>query len=244
MRIIPAQEAAPDAASDSDTVITPIPSEPDLSTTPEPVMEVSGDAQPAALNSRFGCLNNLGTPTVIPTGSYFPSNLAREAHADAAGNVYVAGSTTAAFGGQTHKVGSDGFLVKFNVTGQLQWVRFLGTAGEDVLIKVVPSPNGSVYVAGTTNGALFSTSFEASTAQTRADLFLAKFDTNGNRLWGKQFGSIGLDSVSDMRVDPNGNAIVSGVVQNTLIGARGTTTGKGAFVVFAGPQGVQTSPRF
>jgi hypothetical protein len=241
--VTPVQEAAPDAASDTDTVIAPVPTEPDLSTTPEPVMEVSSDAQTAALNSRFGGLKSLGTPTVIPTGSFFPSNVAREAHADAAGNVYVAGSTTAAFGGQNLKGGSDGFLVKFNVTGQLQWVRLLGTTDEDVAIKVVPSPNGSVYVAGTTTGALFSAALDPNGTQARADLFLAKFDTNGNRLWGKQFGSNGLDSVSDMRVDSNGNTIVSGVVKNTLVGARGAT-GKGAFVVFAGPQGVLTSPRF
>jgi hypothetical protein len=84
---------------------------------------------------------------------------------------------------------------------------------------------------------------DPSTTQTRGDLFLAKFDTNGNRLWGKQFGSSGPDWVSDMRIDANGNAIISGAVQNTLTGVKGTT-GKGPFVLFAGPHGVLTSARF
>jgi hypothetical protein len=226
----------PVIAPDTGTVIAPVPNDPDLATTPEQVMDTP-DAQTAAQGSGFGGLKTFAT--AAPYGN----NIAREVNTDGAGNVYVAGSTTAAFGGQTFNGGSDGFLVKFNATGQLQWVRLLGTTGDEVAVKVVPSPNGSVFVAGTTNGALFSTPLDPSTLQTRADLFLAKFDTNGKRLWGKQFGSNGLDSISDMRVDVNGNAIVSGVVKNTLVGARGAT-GKGAFVVFASPQGALTSPRF
>jgi hypothetical protein len=226
----------PVVAPGSDSVIAAVPNDPDLSSTAEPTMAIPKDAETAALNSGFGGLNTFGR--AIPY-----ANIANEAQADAAGNVYVAGVTGAAFAGQNFNGGSDGFLVKFNTNGQLQWVRLLGTSGDETAIKVVPSPNGSVYVAGTTSGALFSAALDPSGLQTRADLFLAKFDTNGTRLWGKQFGSNGLDSVSDMRVDPNGNAIVSGVVKNTMVGARGAS-GKGAFVVFAGPQGVLTSPRF
>jgi Beta-propeller repeat len=230
----------PEVTPDTDIVTAPLPTEPDLSITPEPGMDIPDGAETAA-QSGFGGLKTFGV--AMPGYYYLPYNLAREAHADAAGNVYVAGSTTAAFGGQGLKGGIDAFLIKFNPSGQLQWVRLLGSAGDDAAFKVVPSPNGNVYVAGTTNGALFAAPLDPSTMQTRADLFLAKFDTNGNQLWGKQFGSNGLDLVSDMRVDINGNAIVSGAVQNTLAGINGTS-GKGPFVLFAGPQGVLTSARF
>jgi hypothetical protein len=142
-QITPATEVAPDT-----DIIAPVPAEPDLSNTPEPVMDIPNGAETAAQSS-FGGLKTFGVASKTPLGYdfYFPYNLAREAHADAAGNVYVVGSTSAAFGGQNAKGGLDAYLIKFSASGQLQWVRLLGTASDDVAVKVVPSPNGNVYVA-------------------------------------------------------------------------------------------------
>jgi hypothetical protein len=207
-----------------------------LSSTPETEMEFSSDAETAAQQTGFGGLRTFGAAT---TGE----SDATEAQVDSAGNVYVTGTTSAAFGGQGFNGGTDAYLAKFGSTGDLKWVRLIGTTGNERGLKVVPSPNGNVFVAGVTDGALYGSSLDAAASTQRNDNFLTKFDTNGKRLWGKQFGSNGPDSVSDMRVDANGNAIVSGVVQNTLLGVRGAT-GKGAFVVFAGPQGALANPRF
>ena len=200
----------------------------DTTPTPEPPKDVN------PIPVQFGGLKTFGVA----------SSSAREVQVDQAGNVYVTGSSGAAFDGQTFSGGeSDVFLVKFSAAGELLWTRLFGSVGNEVGIKVVPTTNGNVFVAGTTTGSLFAEHLDASNLSGRADLFLTKLDADGNQLWGKQFGSNGVDSVSDMRIDANGDAIVSGVTGNTFTGAQGTT-GKGAFVTFAGSNGTLTSTRF
>ena len=220
----------------NDTDTNPANNENVLSTTPERAMDTSSDVETAAAQAAgFGGFKTFG---VLSAGSR-----AIEAHVDGAGNVYVVGSTTAKFGGQNLAGGADAFLIKFNSVGAQQWVRFLGTTGNESAIKVVPTPNGSVIVAGTTNGSLFATNLDATTLPERNDLFLAKFSANGQRLWGTQFGSRGLDFLSDLRVDANGNSFVAGATYDSLVGIGGAT-GKGVFVIGANPAGTLTGAKF
>ena len=225
--------------NDTDTNLTntnPVNDENVLSTTLEPEMDTSSDVETAAAQTvGFGGFKTFG---VLSTNSK-----ATEAHVDGAGNVYVVGSTTAKFGGQNLAGGADAFLIKFNSIGVQQWVRFLGTTADESAIKVLPTPNGSVIVAGTTSGSLFATNLDAATLPERNDLFLAKFSANGRRLWGKQFGSRAADLVSDLRIDANGNSFVAGATYDPLIGGGGAT-GKGVFVIGANPAGTLATATF
>jgi hypothetical protein len=200
-----------------------------LSVTPEATMDTSSDAETAAaLASGFGGFKTFGVASA--------DSGATEAHVDGAGNVYVVGGTTAAFGGQSLSGGADAFLIKFNSVGVQQWVRFLGTPADENAIKVVPTPNGSVIVAGTTSGSLFASNLDPARQAERKDLFLTKFTPDGRRLWGIQFGSRGTDLVSDLRVDANGNSYIAGATYDALVGVNGAT-GKGVFVIGANPKG-------
>lgn len=69
----------------------------------------------------------------------------RDACTDAAGNVYVAGESTA-----TLSSSQDGLVVKYTAGGRIAWRRTYDAVGAyDAFAAVVARPAGGVYVAGT-----------------------------------------------------------------------------------------------
>ena len=50
------------------------------------------------------------------------------------------------------------------------------------------------------------------------DIFLAKYDTNGKKLWTHQLGTSSDDIGLDVSVDSGGNAYVTGVTDGSLDG--------------------------
>ncbi len=50
------------------------------------------------------------------------------------------------------------------------------------------------------------------------DVFLTKFDSDGNEVWGTQFGSSDYDYANGVAVDGSGNAYVTGYTRGTLEG--------------------------
>lgn len=64
----------------------------------------------------------------------------------------------------------------------------LGTTGIDRGLDTATDPAGNVYVTGSTGGPL------AGTYQGSADVWVNKYDSSGNQLWGKQFGTSSSES--------------------------------------------------
>ena len=109
------------------------------------------------------------------------------------GDVYVLGSTETGVGNGAVVGGpSDLFLAKYDQYGTLRWVRQFGTeASESAASTMAVSPNGDVYIAGSTTGAF--TSVSNSGYPGTHDVFIMKFDRNGNQRWVRQYGTIGDD---------------------------------------------------
>jgi hypothetical protein len=122
---------------------------------------------------------------------------------DASGNIYSVGlfSGSVTFGSTT--LTSDGdrdiFLVKYDNSGGVQWVRRAGGAGADVPNGIAVSGN-DVYITGYFSGSStpnFNTpsapgSNELFTAGSD-DIFLAKFDDSGNFQWARRAGGTSSD---------------------------------------------------
>jgi len=114
---------------------------------------------------------------------------------DAEGNVYVAGSTMS--GGQL-----DALLVQFDADGDQPWLAIIdGGQGDDAFNRVALDGSGNVYVAG------YMTVGVADT-----DYLLAKFDTNGTKIWEQTDGgpAVSQDYATGLAVDSAGNAYVNG----------------------------------
>jgi hypothetical protein len=137
----------------------------------------------------------------------------RDAVVDSLGNLYVTGFTGANLGGPS--AGSyDAFLTKYDSLGNQIWTRQFGSPVEDYARGVATDGLGNIYVAGVTAGSLFAPYGGGS-----ADIFLAKYDQNGNSLWARQVSAPSYDLAYDVAADATGNVYLVGSTSGTLGGA-------------------------
>ncbi|MBN1369055.1 MAG: hypothetical protein JW954_02315 [Dehalococcoidaceae bacterium] len=117
--------------------------------------------------------------------------------ADSTG-VYSGGFTYGALPGHTSRGGPDAFLFRHDLEGNLLWTRQFGTTASDYIYGVSAGPTG-VYAAGTSYGVL-----PGGSGSGEADGFIIKYDSGGNQLWERQFGTAGSDYVNSITVDASG----------------------------------------
>ncbi|TGN11901.1 SBBP repeat-containing protein [Leptospira ilyithenensis] len=178
---------------------------------------------------------------------------------DSQGNVYITGITEGSLDGQTLTGVLDLFVIKYDSNGNKLWTRLLGASGRQAFSNdIIITSKNNIYITGVTNGNL-----DGQTLTGIADLFITKYDSNGNRLWTKLLGvsnsqtrseSISMDSQENLYIagetggnldgqtltgtldsfvakyDSNGNKIWT-----RLLGASGKTTS--AFGISSNPEG-------
>lgn len=120
------------------------------------------------------------------------------AAADGSG-VYVAGI-----------VGGDGLVRKYDQNGTELWSRTIDSGNADQARGIAVDVSG-VYVMGLTNGVV------AAPAVGGNDIFLRKYDSNGNVIWTKQFGTNTTDQGNGVAVDATG-VYVAGDTTGTFAG--------------------------
>ena len=141
---------------------------------------------------------------------------------DASG-VYVAGYTSGALPGQTSAGGYDAFVRKYDADGNEVWTRQFGPSAFDQATGIAVDASG-VYVAGSTYGALPGQTYAGS-----QDAFVRKYDTDGNEVWTRQFGSSANDYPASISVDVSG-VYVTGSTYGALSGQT-SAGGPDVFVV-------------
>ena len=163
------------------------------------------------------------------------ANFGRSVATDAAGNVYLAGSTSdtsgIASGGFQNTYGggaSNAFLVKFDANGNRLWATYyggtLGTFGYCIATDVT----GNVYLTGNTldSNGIASGGFQDTLAGGVyfGDAFLVKFDANGNRLWATYYG-IGFYSLASLTGSIGQGIATDGASNVYLTGLTDDTSG-------------------
>lgn len=130
------------------------------------------------------------------------------------GSIYVAGDTNGAFPGQTHIASTDAYLARYDATGAVVWLREFGTVGFDYAYGVAEDAAGNAYVAGYTDGTF--------PGQPRSGVynnaFVRKYDSAGNDLWTRQFGSPNDTYVTAVAADASGAVYVTGYLLGALLG--------------------------
>lgn len=169
---------------------------------------------------------------------------------DNAGNVVATGyfnSNSIQFGGNnSHTVSNsnngsfDGFIVKYNSNGTPLWFHAIGAADDDGGADVATDAAGNVYVTGWWRAASMTVGPTVLTSYGDSDMFLIKYDPNGNVLWAKTAGGADDDKGRGVTVDLDGNVIVTGyfkadmTIGNTVYPNSG---GKDPFVIKYDPNG-------
>lgn len=152
----------------------------------------------------------LGSTTRAPSGDNSADQECFSVAVDSSGNVYCGGYSRGAFGG-AYGGERDAFILKLSATGELKWVKQFGTSGDEVCYGISLDKTGNVYCGGNTSGDL------KETHQGWSDIFMTRFDPDGNQLWLTHFGATtkflsnsGDDNCYGLKVDDNGNAYCVG----------------------------------
>jgi len=135
---------------------------------------------------------------------------------DAAGNIYTTGYTGGSFDGNTHSGNNtffDVFLAKFDASGNWQWTKQFGFSNNDEGRAVTTDRFGNVYITGYVRGAL-----DGLPRPGTADVFIRKYDSNGNKLWSALFGSPDVDESFGIACDADGNVFVTGWCDGSIEG--------------------------
>jgi hypothetical protein len=136
---------------------------------------------------------------------------------DASGSIYLTGdfnSPTIVFDTTTlTNVGDFNiFLAKFNSSGTVLWAKGAGGNMVDVSNTVAVDASGNPYIAGAFQGIniQFGSSIFVNTDPGNYDVFLAKYDNNGNVLCAARAAGTYDDVASSIAVDGSGNSYIVG----------------------------------
>ncbi len=145
---------------------------------------------------------------------------------DVNGNVYFTGTTTATAniatpGSHQETPGGDLdiYLVKFNNDGQRIWGTYYGGSQYEQIGNIVYDGFGHIYLGAmtmSTNNIATPGSHQPTLSVISNDVFLAKLDTNGVRIWGTYYGHWGNESLGGLNggrgiaTDDSGNAFIVG----------------------------------
>jgi hypothetical protein len=146
------------------------------------------------------------------------------------GDVYVVGNTHSTLPDQTSEGDVDAFIRKYNSDGDEIWTRQFGTSGADSAFAVsVDSSSGDVYVVGDTFGTLPD---QTSPAEGSGDAFIRKYNSDGDEIWTRQFGTEDSDVAFAVSVDSSsGDVYVAGETFGTVPDQTSPAEGSGdAFI--------------
>ena len=136
---------------------------------------------------------------------------------DVEGNVYVTGISMYATWGnpiEPHAGDYQAFIAKLNSHGARQWNTFLGgpgISGDGYGIETDES--GNVFVIGESRSDWGTNPID--TYHGGREIFVAKLDTGGNRLWHTFLGSAAKDAGFESTLDSDGNIYVTGMSEGS-----------------------------
>jgi len=137
---------------------------------------------------------------------------------DASGNVFVTGyftSSSITFGTYTLTNAYGGyeeiFLVKYDPSGNVLWAKSGGGTNEDWGTSVTTDASGNVFVTGWFMSSSITFGIYTLINSGNRNIFLVKYDPNGNVLWAKSAGGTDYDAGGSVTTDASGNVFVTGV---------------------------------
>ena len=165
-------------------------------------------------------------------GSTTGDDVARSIAVDSSGYLYVtgffsganvdfdpgAGSTLLSSAGDV-----DIFIAKYDTNGALYWAHSIGGYNTDQGQIIKFDKSGNLYVAGNFIGSNIDFDPGAGTALLSAagvgssDIFLAKYDNDGNYIWAFNTGGSSTDYLAGLALDKNNNIYTSGYFIGTNI---------------------------
>ncbi len=157
---------------------------------------------------------------------------------DASGNLFVTGkftSSTLSFGSTTltNTGMEDIFLAKYDADGNVLWAKSAEGTVSDVPSAVVTDDSGNIYLTGRFKSSTLAFGAVILTNSGNNDIFLVKYDADGNVLWAKCAGGINYESGNAIAADALGNIYIAGYFSSpTITFGSITLTNVGSYDMF------------
>ena len=154
-------------------------------------------------------------------------DVAKSIAVDGSGNVLITGDfsgtvdfdPSAGTANLTSSGRSDIFIAKFDTYGNFIWAKSMGGAGGESGIFIAVDRLGNSAITGIFSQSVdFNPGLETTTLTSDGDwdIYVSKFDPNGNFLWSKRRGGKGQDIGDGIGFDAAGNIYSSGVFAGTV----------------------------
>ncbi|EEF59630.1 hypothetical protein [Pedosphaera parvula] len=167
-----------------------------------------------------------GNPVWATQSSGNGNEFGKKVTSDVMGNVYLTGEftgTNCTFGANTFDTsqnspfGSDVFVAKYDQQGNLLWAKRAGGQSDDHAGGVGVDAAGNCYIAGTFSGLTMNIeNISLNSAGYYDNIFLAKYNDQGNLLWAKGAGGTGFDWGNALAVDSTGISYITGVLGSSV----------------------------
>jgi hypothetical protein len=163
--------------------------------------------------------------------------------ADLEDNLIVIGefSDTLNFGGDDllAQGGMDIFMVKLDALGEHVWSQGIGGTGYDHAMGLGVDAENNIVICGSFEGSINFGGADLINAG-GYDIFVAKFNADGEHLWSQAYGDIGSDQSINLAIDSGGEIIVTGMFEGTVNFGGDDLLSEGAediFLLKLGPDG-------
>jgi len=140
--------------------------------------------------------------------------------------VYVAGGAENAVAGESISGDSDGFIAKYDLSGNRQNVVTVGSSSRDEFDDIAFDPDDTAVAVGGYTGGDYSGSNSGS-----LDAVVAEYDPSLNKRWVAQFGRSSTDVVETLDVDASNGDVYAGGDTRGTIASSGTHQGSGDIYV-------------
>ncbi|VEP11906.1 Beta-propeller repeat protein [Hyella patelloides LEGE 07179] len=152
----------------------------------------------------------------VQFGDFTLDNPFVDPRVNSSGDVVIAGYTGGDLGGPNAGTGiipgADSWIAKYDSNGNQQWIEQFGTSGGDETFGLDVDSEDNIYTTGWTTGDLGGSNSGI------YDIWLAKYDSNGNQQWIEQFGTNDFDWSWDVATDLNDDIYITGWTLGNLEG--------------------------
>jgi hypothetical protein len=112
---------------------------------------------------------------------------------------------------------NDLFLAKYDANGNVLWAKSAGGKKDDEGNSITIDVSGNIYLAGWFSSPEINFGSAVLINVGSDDIFLAKYDSNGNVLWAKSVGGTFSDGAYSAAVDASGNVYIAGVFNSIIL---------------------------
>ncbi len=127
------------------------------------------------------------------------------------------GDTTLTIADSSTSYMFDMFIVKFDADGNVLWAKSAGGNQVDHGFGNCIDMNNNIYVTGNFRSSTISFGDTTLTNNGSWDMFVVKYDANGNVLWAKSMGGTQFEAGNNIMLVENGNIIVAGTLESSSV---------------------------